>query len=305
MGSSSWSPKDWASYSTATASKSTADIFNRKGIDGDLNPKGITVRESRDSSAHPQSHAIIVALDVTGSMGMLAETLVRKGVGTLVEEIIARKPVTDPHLMIMGVGDAEYDDAPLQVTQFQTDILIAKQLENIYIEHGGGGNNHESYTLPWYFAAEHTVIDCYEKRKRRGYLFTVGDEELPSKLKAAHVLEFLGDGQRDDMDTRDLLALVSQRYEVFHLVVTEGSYARSHLDRVMSSWTAVLGQRVLPLRDHTKLAEVIVSAIEVNEGRAVDAVAKSWDGDTSVVVRDALTSLTPRATPTTGVMRFR
>lgn len=304
MGSSSWSPSDWVDYSKTTARKSTSAIFDRREIDKDLDPKGVVVRESRDSVAHPRSHAIIVALDVTGSMGVLAETLVRKGVGVLVEELIARKPVADPHLMIMGVGDAGYDDAPLQVTQFETDIRIAEQLEKVYIEHGGGGNNYESYTLPWYFAALHTAIDCYEKRGKKGYLFTVGDENPPPRLSAEDILEFIGDGQQGDMDTKDLLALVSQRYEIFHLVVTEGDYASANLDKVMSSWRSVLGQRVLPLRDHTKLAEVIVSAIEVNEGRAIDTVAKSWDGSTGIVVRDALTSMMPRAALATSVTRF-
>ena len=37
-------------------------------------------------------------------------------------------PVADPHMMIMGVGDAWCDRAPLQVTQFEPDIRIAEQL---------------------------------------------------------------------------------------------------------------------------------------------------------------------------------
>src|SRR5438132_1360483 len=33
-----------------------------------MNPLGVKVRESRDSAAHPQSHAVAVFFDVTGSM---------------------------------------------------------------------------------------------------------------------------------------------------------------------------------------------------------------------------------------------
>src|SRR5271166_206696 len=33
-----------------------------------MNPQGVQVRESRDSDAHPDSHAVAVLLDVTGSM---------------------------------------------------------------------------------------------------------------------------------------------------------------------------------------------------------------------------------------------
>jgi hypothetical protein len=66
----------------------------------------------------------------------------------------------------------------------------------------------------------------------------------------------------------------------------------------------LLGQRVIGLSDHTKLAEVIVSAIEVNEGRDRDAVAKSWGKDTARVVRRAVGALTPATGRSAGVVRF-
>src|SRR3982751_369647 len=33
-----------------------------------MDPRGVQVRESRDSDAHPESHAVAVLFDVTGSM---------------------------------------------------------------------------------------------------------------------------------------------------------------------------------------------------------------------------------------------
>ena len=33
-----------------------------------MNPRGVKVRESRDSDSHPESHAVAVLFDVTGSM---------------------------------------------------------------------------------------------------------------------------------------------------------------------------------------------------------------------------------------------
>jgi hypothetical protein len=84
--------------------------------------------------------------------------------------------------MFMAIGDANCDKAPLQVSQFEADKRIIDQLTQIYLEHSGGGNDFESYNLPWYFAANHTVHDSMEKRGKRGYLFTVGDEETPQDL---------------------------------------------------------------------------------------------------------------------------
>ena len=123
MGNARWSSRDWDNYSTTyTKGKSQREIFNSSAMKPSMDPTKITVRESCDSTANPQSTPIILALDVTGSMGMIATQLAREGLGTLVEEILKRKPVTDPHIMVMGVGDVECDRAPLQVTQFEAGL---------------------------------------------------------------------------------------------------------------------------------------------------------------------------------------
>ncbi len=303
MGSSRWSASDWDAYSSISSTKKTADIFKSSGMIDSLNPYGVMIRESRDSIINPQSTAIIVGLDVTGSMGMISDALAKEGLGTMVEEILKRKPVTDPHILLAGIGDAYCDRAPLQITQFEADITIAKQLEQIWLEKGGGGNDFESYNLPWYFAAKHTSIDCFEKRSKKGYIFTVGDEEVPQKLTKEQIKKIFGDEVEKDYSSEELLNMVSKMYNVFHIVVEEGSYARSNIKGVMNSWSELLGQRVLRLSDYKKLAEVVVSAIEVNEGKDANSVVSSWSGSTSVVVSRAINSLTS-VSSSKGVVRF-
>ena len=304
MGGMRWDAEDWKRASAATVGKRTEEIFTSSGMHPALNPYRV-VRESRDSLANPASNAIVIGLDVTGSMGIIADTMAREGLGTLVEEILKRKPVSDPHILACGIGDSYCDDAPLQVTQFEADIRIAEQLKMIWLEKGGGGNRHEGYHLPWYFAAQHTQIDCFEKRNKKGYLFTVGDEEPPEELLAAHAASIFGDSLQRDLSVHELLTLVSRMYHVFHVVVEEGSYARAHLPQVLTKWRALLGQRVLRLKDYRRLAEVVVSAIEVNEGRDRDTVAKSWTGDTAVVVAHALGGLpASRVKSLLGLVRF-
>jgi hypothetical protein len=292
MGTGRFTDADWDRYTrTHTRGKSRSAVFSATSLDRSLNPHGVAVRESRDSADNPDSHAIIVDVDVTGSMGFLAEVMVRQGCYTLATEIYARKPVPDPHIMFMANGDVEYDRAPLQVTQFEADIRIAEQLRKIWLEGGGGGNSHESYLLPWYFAAMHTSIDCFEKRGRKGYLFTAGDEEPQMLLRAREIREVLGTTPQNDITAGDLLAIVSRHYHVFHLMVEEGSHFRSCGDRVVAKWTELMGQRAIRLADHTKMAEVIVSTIQVTEGADRDEVAASWNGDTSLVVKTAIGGL--------------
>ena len=261
------------------------------------------MRESRDSADNPTSTAIAVALDVTGSMHIIPEYMVREGLPTLFGNIYDRKPVTDPQVMFMGVGDVICDRAPLQVSQFEADIRIAAQLKDLYLEGGGGANLTKSYTLPWYFAGMHTSIDCFEKRGKRGYLFTVGDKMVPETLTAAQIQRVIGTAPQADFTASQLLDLVSRQYHVFHIVVQEGGNYRRFPDQVRESWTGILGQRALMLSDYTKLSEVIVSAIQITEGEDADHVAASWGGATALVVRNA-TSLLRKPITSAGVRRF-
>jgi len=291
MGSGTFDPKAYRAFTSTTVGKSTDEIYSSRSIHKNLNPLGVKVRESRDSADNPNSTPLIVALDVTGSMGMLADVIAREGLGTLFTSILDRKPISDPHVMFMAVGDANCDRAPLQISQFEADKRIIEQLTQIYLEHGGGGNNFESYNLPWYFAAFHTVHDSMEKRGRRGYLFTVGDEEAPQPLTKAQIKTFIGDDMEADLSAQDVLQLAQRLYDVYHVIIEEGDYARHHLDRVRDSWTALLGQRVIGLRDHRKLAETIVSAIEVAEGRDAAESARLWGGSTTTIVHEAVKNL--------------
>jgi len=290
MGSGSFNAKAYRSFATSTAGKTTDDIYSSRSIHKNLNPKGVKVRESRDSADNPNSTPIIIGIDVTGSMGMIADVIARKGLGTLFTEILDRKPITDPHVMFMAIGDANYDSAPLQVSQFEADNRIVEQLTQIFIEHGGGGNNFESYNLPWYFAGHHTEHDSIIKRGKRGYLFTIGDEEAPQPLTVDQIQEITGDTLERQISSEEMLRDAQRKYDVFHVIIQEGDHAKAHPDRVRASWASMLGQHVIPLADHTKLAETIVSAIEVAEGRDAKEVTRVWGR----VVHDAVKAL-PRS----------
>lgn len=286
MGAGKFDPTSYHSFARASAHKSVDEVYTSRTINPNLDPKGVKIRESCDSVDNPSATPVIVAIDVTGSMGMIADTLAKAGLGTLFNEILRDKPITDPHLMFMAIGDANCDQYPLQVSQFEADNRIVEQLTQIFLEKGGGGNNFESYNLAWYFAARHTAIDSMTKRGKRGYLFTVGDEEAPRNLTAGQIKQIIGDDLQADVDNETLLAEVQRSYDVFHIVITEGNYAQRILPSVMSSWTQMLGQRVIKLDDHTKLGETIFSAIAVSEGGDADAITNKWGAKVHSAVRN-------------------
>jgi hypothetical protein len=307
MGGGSWTSSAWKDYASRTIDTAATvdDIYTSEHMHKDLNPKGVTIRESRDSSDNPESNAVIIALDVTGSMSSVLEAMARKGLQTVAEEIYDRQPITQPQIMFMGVGDANYDSAPLQVTQFESDIRIAEWLTKIYLERGGGGNDSESYIFPWYFAATRTALDCFEKRGKKGVLFTVGDECPTPYLTADQIEEFLGERpQFDKVTAQEALTMVSRQYEVFHLMVEQGSFYRSEGKRVLSEWQNLLGQHALPLADHTKMGEVIVSTLQILAGENKSDVINSWDGSTGMVVKKAISGLSVASADANGLVKF-
>lgn len=297
MGCGTFTSRDWSSYTASrgyTAKSTVSDMYKSTSVKPAMEPVGVTYRESCDSDEHPNSTPIILGLDVTGSMGGVLETVSKK-LNTLITEIYDREPVKDPQIMIMAFGDVECDRHPLQVSQFESDIRIAEQLNDVYFERGGGGNAGESYTLPWYFAARHTKIDSFEKRGKKGFLFTIGDEPYLNNISKDAIKKFVGDDIQSDLTANELLTEVSRQYEVYHLMIEEGSgmrCGRGGRDVVITKWTNLLGQRAILVSDCTKIPEIIVSILEVAAGKDAKEVVDSWDGTTSIAVSKAISSLT-------------
>lgn len=295
MGNGRWDPSDWGAYASAhVAGKSQTQVFTSRSLKDAYDPKLVARRESRDSADNPFSTPIILASDVTGSMGMIANTLMQDGLNTLATAIYDRKPVTDPHIMAMAIGDAQTDRAPLQVTQFEADIRIADQMKDLWIEGGGGGNGGESYALAHLFAAHKISADGFEKRGRKGYLFTIGDEPVHQTITAAQARNVMGLALEGDISAAQAVALASRSWEVFHIVLSNEGDARHNLDGVLASWHKVLPERTIQLADVGALAETVVSIIQVHEGANAAQVAKSWSGSTAVAVAGALGSLPSR-----------
>lgn len=297
MGGGSYSTKDWQTFSTSRKysdpKTTTKHIYRSSGLDESLDPRKFSIRESVDGSDNPEATPIIIGLDVTGSMSPVLDVMARKGMKTVCEEIYNRKPVTDPHICTLGIGDVECDDSPFQATQFEADIRIFEQLEKLYLEMGGGGNGHESYILAWYFAKYRTKTDSFSRRGRRGFIFTIGDEGITPKITADAFRHFLGGEEMRTMTASELFDVTFPEWNIFHIIVKQGAYAKMAYDEVRKSWEDVIGtQRTISLDDHTKLGEVIVSTMEIAAGKNLQEVVKSWDRDTSVAVGAALSSVT-------------
>jgi len=287
MGNSSWSNDAYNHLRANYSTKSTAQVFGNRNIDKDMSPRGIAFRESRDSAAHPESLAIGVFLDETGSMGTIPDVLVRQKLGNLMNTLIAHG-VPDAQVLFGGIGDQYADNSPLQVGQFEsgTDELN-NWLTKIFLEGGGGGQSMESYALAWLFFARHTSIDCFEKRNQKGFLFTIGDEGVHKMLERDFLSNLLGYQFYEDIPAEQLLAEAQRMYHVFHLHVTETGSSVG----IAAGWRKLLQERLIIVEDHNNIAEIIASTVAVVMGADLKKVVAAFDTTTAKQVTNALVQI--------------
>ncbi len=277
MGGGRWTTSDWSKYKSSrsiTEDSSVRDIYKSRSLNPSLNPYGVKVRESRDSAEHPNSTPIILAFDVTGSMGYLAEEIAKNSINSLILDLYKENNVKDPQVMIMAIGDAYSDRAPLQVSQFESDIRIAEQLSDVYFEGCGGGNGGESYSAAWYFASRHTDIDSYNLHNRKGFLFTIGDEPVHKYLTKEQIFTIFGDKVPEDLSVEELRDEVSKKYHIFHICV-----GHAELYDSLPKWSRIMGERTMYLKDHTKLASKIKELIMLQSSQDEFMVKEFHDKD--------------------------
>jgi hypothetical protein len=268
MGSGHWSSDV---YETAERLRNGKSAFSysdsgARTVHPDLDPFDVGQRESRDSAEHPNSLAIAVLFDVTGSMGAVPRTLQKK-LPKLLGLLQDGGYVRDPQLMFGGIGDATCDRAPLQVGQFESDNRMESYLQRILLEGGGGGQKTESYELAMYFMARHTAADCFEKRQKRGYLFIIGDEMPYPSVKTREVSAWIGDELPQPVAIRNLVAQLTRRWDTYYILPAGAAYAGD--GQVLGTWRGLLGQNVIELSDLDAVCETIALTVGLGE-EAID-----------------------------------
>lgn len=223
------------------------DFYESRTMDQALNPCNV-IRECCDSEEHPETFPIILALDVTGSMGQAAKDCAAK-LDDIMTELYGK--VKDVEFMMMGIGDLAYDKAPIQASQFESDIRILDQTSKIWFEGGGGPNEWESYTAAWYFGLYRTRLDCW-KRGKKGIIITMGDEMLNPYLPGKALIDrFLGNLEQSsitsDISSQKLYREASEKFDIFHIAVTNGMgfAGEARADKIRKSWKDVIGQNYI------------------------------------------------------------
>ncbi len=226
---------------------------------------GFKGRECRDSDTHPETLALVTMLDVTGSMSQVPK-IVQQNLPKLMGLLTRKGYVEHPSILTMAIGDATCDKVPLQVGQFEAGIEIENDLTNLFLEAGGGGQKTESYDLGMYFVANHTSIDCWEKRKKKGYVFIIGDEMPYDVTPKDQIERHIDTKVQDDAKLSDIVTALKERYEVYFILPAMTSNYND--SSVISKWEEIVGaDRLLKLQDPAAICELIASLVGVNEGK--------------------------------------
>lgn len=289
MGGGSFLREDYKSYSESRGAfyddktgRVSGQEFRARRIDESLDPSKFEFRECANSEEHPNTIPVILALDVTGSMGRACEETAA-ALGVIMEGLY--KKVKDVEFCIMGIGDLAYDDAPIQMSQFESDVRIAESLDKVYMEKGGGGNGFESYTAAWYMGLHRTKLDCYDKQGRKGIIITMGDEPLNPYLPVRGLNRVVNSHEEADVETKELYEEVTKKFDVYHIAVDDRySCFNRYRERVLSSFREILGEnfKVSTIKSLASTIELcILQSIKENENRNTQTNVVNENGEIS------------------------
>ena len=153
-----------SSYSNWGTSDYSATKFTRNMLDNSLKPNG---KKIVSNSKNP----IIIVLDVSGSNINFAK-LVYDKLPMFYGEIEKKGYLDDFDICICAVGDAKYDQYPIQIGTPAKGLEIDSWLEKIVLEAGGGSNLNESYEIMAHYLAN----NCEFADDAKPVVFYIADE---------------------------------------------------------------------------------------------------------------------------------
>ncbi len=297
MGRGSYTAADWQNLRSSRqfdTEQNTTSIFRNESAENVFKSINISRRQSCDPDEESQATPIIIGFDVTASMGYLAKELAKNALHKTITNLLTNKLVSAPQILCAAIGDCKSDQYPLQVTQFESDIRIIRQLLDLYPEGGGGGNDGESYNLLWYFAVHHTTLDYFEKHKKKAYLFTIGDDRCHSVLDADEINKNFRSHSAFDISNEELIRQTQQKYHVFHIHIEKGIFT----DReIFNHWQNLLPGCCAPIniKDIDCLSELITAIISITEGNSINQSLRQLDQSKAERIARSVASICPPA----------
>ena len=239
-----------------------------------LNPWKVKVRESRDSDEHPDSTAIAVMFDVTGSMGSIPVTLQKKlpellglalaqglcpGPADPVRGESAMRPVTGSRCRS---GSSSPTTAWTKIWKISSSRAVA----------AASAPNPTSWRC---ISSPATRTSTAGPSTAARVTCSSSATRWPTTRSiTARSGAVIGDGLQQDIPTAAIVKELRERYHVFYILPQGASYGGDAT--ILGFWRKLLGQNVLELEDPEAVCETIALAIGMTEG-TIDLKAGTAD----------------------------
>lgn len=205
---------------------------------------------------------IVLAFDVTGSMGTLPKILSDK-LPMLAGQLAIREYLRQPMISLAAIGDIRSDTAPIQVTDFVEPRHLDSQLERLFFEGFGGGNDQESYEFTAYAYAERSELP---EAQTPFFIFT-GDEGFRPTLAASDLERHFDEKHARAIDAKEVFDKLKQVYHG-NVIKIRRSYGSAHTDgRIQRQWEEALGaDYIVPITDDQAIGDITLGVLAVRGG---------------------------------------
>ncbi len=206
---------------------------------------------------------IIIVLDVTGSNINFARVVYDK-LPMFYGQIEQKGYLDDFEISFCAVGDAYYDDYPLQIGDFAKGIELDSWLEKIVLEKGGGAFGEESYELAAYYLLKNTEF----KRGAEPIIFFIGDEKPYSTLNKSQVEEF---GMEFSEGVEPFYELRKKVHDNVFMLLNKAS-GSNFIPRITSCWEGLMApQHVIKIQEEKSIIDLMLGIISmVSSARTLD-----------------------------------
>lgn len=217
--------------------------------------------DPREKNIYTESeNPIFFWIDGTGSMAKRPEWTFDRS-PLLYQTLVQYRP--DVEVCFGVIGDAKYDQWPLQAGNIGKGPALDDVLKALHAEGRGGPGIRESYELAAYFMNEHIQAP----KAVNPFLFILGDEKFYDQISPEEVKKVFGDKLQGPLDSLQVWKALANKYDLYFL----RKKFEGRDEEILAQWKEAVGpQKVIDVPYGSTMEEDRV--IDV----ALGIVAKTW-----------------------------
>lgn len=252
---------------------------------------------------------VVVSLDVTGSNIEFARIVYDKS-PMLYGQIEQQGYLKDFDICFTATGDAYSDDAPLQVCDFKKGKSLDDELEKLYLEGNGGGQQKETYEIAAYFFGK----KCEMPNAEMPFFFYIADEAPYAKINHEVLNDLLGTKLKEDISAKKAFSDLYKKFNgnVFILQnpYNGAQHGTGYTAAIKSQWIDCIGkenaEKIIPIKEEKSIVDLMLGTIAmVSRTRSLDSyttdlVARKQSKARIANVKSSLSNLEQSLVPYAG-----